>query len=671
MVSSFFWVGAGLLFICGFGGDNVHIKLVGCHCLLFFVGVGVLGGFTQSVQLVMTEEGLMLFYVLLFPTPSFAFRAFAELIAGAFYGSLGCRAGDACPFLHDRSRLPGDRAREDAGMGPQSSGAMGAVAGNNSQDGTNAQLSLSRGGGDSTGRGGRRYESGLVERSKVVTKPVPKAQVDDPRDFQLQQLRRRFSPTERTEDDGTTLIFRMVPSDPDFPFEMVGLECELKVPLTYPTSGRPSLHVRNKEMGRGYQINVEKGFDVLVAQSPQATLLGLMNALDKRLEVLLSEQKAETIKLLPNAGPRPPQQKVDPRPKTPPKPSVSIPSIPTPQTYSAEQKTQAFAKREAETKQLEARLGRLPLFSKSSDGVVYTIPVEPRKRGDLPVPLQHVRTVKLFVPLLYNLQPCRIELQGVSKDAANTTETAFEQRAKAKPDMSLMAHVNYLSQNMHVLATKPMAEKEKEPSGVSSTQTAETLSHTSPEDVSRLQSIGDRSHIQVIPRPPEWNVGNCEDDETESDDYDSYDSGDESLDGAAEGHDPGTEESVEGPERGILLSFPFLELYGIELLELVSLGITVKCERCKDRMDVNNLRNNANGEASGLRSESCKKCASVMSIGMVFALVMGRRAVLTICRLQERIDACQLRACGILGSRWLHRRRSPSQVYLDHMSCRL
>ena len=589
---------------------------------------------------------------------SLAFCVSVELIGDGICWISGCRAGDACPFLHDRSGLLGGRAEAEAdpGIGPQSSGPKGTVTGNHSLGHTHARFKPSHEERASTPQGSRRYDPGPVDRSKVVSKPVPRAQVDDPRDFQLQQLRRRFSPRERTGDDGTNLTFRMVPSDPDFPFEMVGLECELKLPLAYPASGRPSLHVTNKEMGRGYQINVEKGFDALVAESPQATLLGLMTALDKRLEALLSEQKAETIKLLPNAGPRPQLQKTESGLKTLPQPTVSVPKAQTPPTCSPERKAQAYAKRETETKQLEARLGRLPLFSKSSDGVVYTIPIEPRKRGDLPVPLQHVKMVKLSVPLLYNLQACRIEMQGVSKDAAMITEEAFEQRAKANPDASLMAHINYLSQNMHVLATTPLSGKEEEPSGVSPTPTAESFKEIYPDDAFKLQSVDDRSHIQVIPRPPEWNVGNSEDDRTESDDgYDSYDSGDESLEEAAEGHEPITEEPAGGPERGILLSFPFLELYGIELLELVSLCITVKCERCKDTLDVTNLRNNANGETAGLRSESCKKCANAMSIGMI-SLVVRRRAVLMARRLQKGIHACQFRPCGILGSGWLHGR---------------
>ena len=494
----------------------------------------------------------------------------------------------------------------------------GTAKGDDSQGQSHAQYNRSHGGRPELNvQAGRRYDPGPVERSRVVPKPVSRAQVDDPRDFELQQLRRRFSPTEKTENDGTILTFRMVPSDPDFPFEMVGLGCVLRVPLTYPKSGSPSLHVTNKEMGRGYQINVEKGFDALVQTSPQATLLGLLNSLDKQLEALLTEQKAETIKLLPNVGPRPSQQKAGPGLQTSSQSIVPAESRKVPETYSAEQKAQANSKRETETRQLEARLGRLPLFAKSADGIGYTVPIEPRKADDLPIPLQSVKTVKLIVPSLYNLQPCRIELQGVGKDAASLTERAFEQRARANPDVSLMGHINYLSQNMHILATVSIKGNDEPASSSLSLPTTDIVAHAPAERTSIPESIDDRSHIRVIPRPPEWTVGNS-DDGTESEDSDSYDSGDESLDEAAKELEPRPEESGKSPEHGILLSFPFLELHGIELLELVSLCITVKCERCKDTMDVSNVRNNANGEASGLRSESCKKCAMEMSIGKLF-----------------------------------------------------
>ena len=407
----------------------------------------------------------------------------------------------------------------------------------------------------------------------------------------------------------------MAPSDPDFPFEMVGLECVLHVPRGYPKGERPSIDVKNKEMGRGYQINVERGFARLAETRPQSTLLGLMNSLDKELESLLTEQKAETITIIPNKTPSRSVQRTEPVESAQetrsiqPKPALLSK---TQENYTPEQRRLASERREAETRQLEARIGRLPLFSKSSDGIAYTVPITPRKHADLPVPLQAAKTVQLFVPLLYPLQHCRVEIQGVSREAAKNTERGFEQKSKESPETTLMGHVNYLAQNMHVLATQPMEDPEADKADVPDVASLSLEEKVPRKDVRLAKGEEDhRSHIQVIPRPPEWAAQNGEEDPTDSEDSDSYDSGDEDEEdgGAALDNVPQSSTSTTAPERGISLSFPFLELYGIELLELVSLCITIKCERCKDTMDISNLRNNAS------RSESCKKCATPLNVG--------------------------------------------------------
>lgn len=464
---------------------------------------------------------------------------------------------------------------------------------------------------------GRQYVPPPVDESRVFHRPTPQAQTQDARAFQIQQLKRRFSPAEEAENGGTALIFRMSPSDPDFPFELEGLECVLHVPSTYAKGGKPTIDVKNKEMGRGYQINIERGFDALFAKAPNATLLGLMNALDKQLESLLTAEKAETITIVPNSGAGR---------TTKPQPLQAPPSSERPRPPRAIQKTEVFtfqqrriaeARRGAETRQLEARLGRLPLFSKSSDSIAYIIPIEPRRHDDLPVPLQAVKTVRLFVPLLYPLQQCRIEIQGVSREAAAKTERAFERRVIESPEMNLIGHVNYLAQHMHIFATEPEPESSQQPTQAEnvplpledSLSSDVAIAHEEPP----LNANEDlRSHIKFIPRPPEWAAGSDDEASGDSDYSDSYDSGDEFPDEENESH--ALEAAPEAPsdsrpERGISLSFPNLELYGIELLELVSLRITVKCERCKDTLDVNSLRN-----ASGTRSESCKKCTSSFSL---------------------------------------------------------
>ena len=442
----------------------------------------------------------------------------------------------------------------------------------------------------------------------MVSKPVSQAQVEDPRQFQIKQLRRRFSPTETAEDGGTAFTFQLVPSDPDFPFEMEGLECVLHVPSRYPREDRPTLEVKNEEMGREWQDRVEQGFARLAANSPHGTLLGFMNQLDRQLESLLMDKKEEPITIIPNRIPGKLEQHTEPS-----KPAqLAIPATNVgkpPQTYTPEQLRTASQRREAETSQLEARLGRMPLFSKSSDGIAYTVPITPRKHADLPVPLQGLKKIKLFVPLLYPLQPCRIELQDVSRDAAKPTEKGFGRKVKGD-EGTLMGYVNWLAQNMHVLATEVIEEPAFE-TDVRQPVHVQVGEAANEEKVDSTTRDGDdRSHIKVIPRPPEWFGNNEADDESSDSEYsDSYDSGDEDEDGGAALEAVPERQSKDGPERGISLSFPSLELYGIELLELASLSIAIKCERCKDIMDINNLRDKAQ------KSESCKKCAMPLSVG--------------------------------------------------------
>jgi len=130
-------------------------------------------------------------------------------------------------------------------------------------------------------------------------------------------------------------------------------------------------------------------------------------------------------------------------------------------------------------------------------------------------------------------------------------------------------------------------------------------------------TLPDRSHIQVIPRPPEWAYARKEDEQEDwsSDDSYSYDSGDETEDEEDETSAPSNAPTTGPAERGILLSFPALELYSIELLELSLLSITVKCSRCKESQDIERLKNNVQGDHTGMKEVVCKKCAHSIAAG--------------------------------------------------------
>lgn len=454
----------------------------------------------------------------------------------------------------------------------------------------------------------RRYNPPTVDASRIIQKPVSRFQRDNPREFQIRQLERRFSTLQKeVRNDEITLSFQLVPSDPDFPFELAGLDCVLRVPATYPQDARPSLAVKNKDMPRGYQINVERGFDILVQRSPQATLLALINALDKQLEALLTEQKAETIKIMPNTS-RIAMRQVVEAPHFVVSQATAAPKKVELQR-SPEQLRTAQAQREAETRQLEARLGRLPLFSKSADGIAFTVPITPRMLGDLPVPLQSVRSIKLIVPMLYPLQHCRIEIPDASGEVARKTERAFITRLENNVGATLMAHVNYVAQHMHEMATEP--EELEEPAEPAAPMEHLHIEADNPEVPDRGFSVleGDRSHIKIIPRPPEWTTHENGEADSDSDFSDSYDSGDEFEEEHEEQPEGQTSESIhevpsnQAAERGISLSFPSLELYNVELLELSSVSLSVKCTRCKTSSDIPNLR------PSHPRSASCSKCA--------------------------------------------------------------
>ncbi|KAI4162321.1 MAG: hypothetical protein LQ342_004035 [Letrouitia transgressa] len=537
----------------------------------------------------------------------------SQTSAGSMDGEeKSCRAGDACPFIHNTTVLESARDKSGTGQGGE---------GNAKSSSKPVAASTIKPTGSSDGetlrpQPGRRYVPPPVDRARIVQKPVSRLERENPREFQLQQLRRRFSTVEESEHGGSAFAFKLIPSDPDFPFELTALDCVLHIPSGYPKYGNPSLDVNNREMGRGYQINVERGFDAIAKRMPQRTLLDLVNALDKQLESLLTEQKAETIKIIPNANTtssawqqaetvEPVQQHSDQRP-----------------SYTPGQQQAAQARRETELRQVEARLGRLPSFRKQPDGVSYNIPISPRNTAELPVPLQIIKSVTLLIPLSYPLQPCRIELPGISREAASNTENAFGRRAKEHPETSLMEHINHLAQNMHKMSTDDI-EHDEESEGVK--LPVESLDLSNDEGANRPllegESQDDRDHIRIIPRPPEWADGNENRNTSDSDESDSYESDDESSDQdnpMAPATAPESTPTSQSAERGLALSFPSLELHNVELLELISLSITVKCTRCKTAVDVTNL------QPSTTRSESCSKCAQPFALTYRRELMHGR-----------------------------------------------
>ncbi|KAI8254622.1 hypothetical protein K4K56_008263 [Colletotrichum sp. SAR 10_98] len=448
---------------------------------------------------------------------------------------------------------------------------------------------------------------------RVVPKPVPAAQAKDPRGYQLGQLRKRFSPRESTVDGGaaTSLVFKLKPSDPDFPFELEHLDCDLRVPEDYPEAA-PVLHVRNSDIPRGFGVNVERGWDRLVRERQGASLLALTYALDKNLEVFLSEQKADTVKLVSFKDTKDTRhlEAAGAAGASSPAPAAKAPSQkPAPvrryepeEYFTQEEMAAAKARRAQETRQLETRMGRLSLYRRSADGIVYTLPLEPRRRGELPSGLQSVKTVHLIVPLLYPLQPLRIQINECESQDAEPLEELFVRKAAEQKQMTLTSHLNYLAQNMHALAKQALA-----PPKPAKTEPAVAPEKDAKAKAPEAGADEDRSHVKVIPRPPEWDRQARHGAAADADDdtSDSYESDDSSNDGGANlDAEAPTLSSGLTPERGTSISFPDIELHSIELFQVSILNLSVKCTRCKTANEITGLRHEAPQTAS------CRKCAA-------------------------------------------------------------
>ncbi|KAK1989783.1 hypothetical protein LX36DRAFT_470627 [Colletotrichum falcatum] len=473
-------------------------------------------------------------------------------------------------------------------------------------------------------QGGNTHQQAVPQprSDRVVPKPVPEAQSRDPRGYQLGQLRKRYSPRESTAADGTTtvLLFRLKPSDPDFPFELEHLQCELRVPEDYPDAA-PVLRVQNGDIPRGFGINIERGWERLVRdRQGAATLLALTHALDKNLESFLSEQEAATVKLVSfkdtkdtrhleavataaaaaAASSAAPASQIAKAPSPPPSRHYA------PEEYfTQEEMAAAKARRAHETRQLETRMGRLSLYRRSPDGIVYTLPLEPRRRDELPAGLQGVKTVHLIVPLLYPLQPLRIQLNECDSQDAEPLEELYVHKAAEQKQMSLTSHLNYLAQNMHVLASQALAPP-KPDARAKPTPVPETDPKAKAKARATAASDEDRGHIKVIPRPPEWGRSGGAGGEDDSDTSDSYDSDDDDDDeGGADldAEPPGLGSGLTA-ERGTSISFPTIELHGIELFQVSILNLSVKCARCKTVNEMTGLRHEVP------QTSSCRKCAA-------------------------------------------------------------
>ncbi|PWW80809.1 hypothetical protein C7212DRAFT_289818 [Tuber magnatum] len=457
-----------------------------------------------------------------------------------------------------------------------------------------------------------------VDPSKVVKRPIPRGRSEF-----ISQVLRRFGCRGQVAD--TEITVSMSPSDPDFPYDIKQLVFKLSVPKSYPESldALPSIKVINEDIPMGFRANIERGFDGLAVRRKDATLLDLLNSLDRSLEGFLAAEKIETLKIVPNTSQstlwQPTRAQTPHTTVQPPKPSVSLTAFPV-DSSTPEEASTARARRQRETHRLEARMRESGIFRKSEDGTRYTIPIEPRKKYELPVPLQNVTSVVLIVPLSYDIHRPWLEFPGVPEDVVRRVNNGFAKQIQKNPKFSLMENINTLCSNLHIMATQeepsenPLEERVEE-----TVQSPDNLvgptTPTVPGEEKPTGLVPDKDHVQVIPHPPDWNIP---EDGGSDDNVDSeYDSDDYVSDDPEPNHGEGTSDRVDRKaiERGTAMSLPGIDMPGVQLLEIAQLNVIVKCSKCKKELEVNDLKPTMPGKGSKPKLSQCEKCSQVLGIG--------------------------------------------------------
>ncbi|KAF8459438.1 hypothetical protein BGX38DRAFT_13557 [Terfezia claveryi] len=501
----------------------------------------------------------------------------------------------------------------------------------------------------------QRIHNPIVDPTRAVKRSIPETR--NTRQVQLLQLQQRY---QFKGDDGsneaTDFTINLTPSDPEFPYAVDALNFVLTVPQEYGASvsggkadgnvafdeeTRPTIHVLNEDIPVGFKINIQNGFNEIVRNaSKAATLLDIVDTLDKRLEGFLAAEKASTIKIIPNVP-----NKASPNSgiatgiaaSTLGPTNVDVflqhdaymeshsqKTAPLP-AYSQDEIAVAAVKRAQDVRQLEARLGRSDVYRRTEapDGeLIYTVPLEARRKDLLSAPLLTMRSVILRVPKLFNLEPCIITVTGtgITRDVSEPLEKKFIQQVKTNPNWSLMAQLNALAANLHVMATEAMEEEaeakkekrkhEEENEPVQEVEIKAIIDNAEEGLLTTAKgSLGlvedDREHIVVIPRPPEWSYvragGESDSDTGDDSDYESISEDDEEK----------REIAVSNlRERGTALSFPGIQMPGVQLLEVLVINVTVKCIKCKTTVDVMQIR-----PGGKPRFDRCDKCSAIYSIG--------------------------------------------------------
>ncbi|KAK3830884.1 MAG: hypothetical protein JOS17DRAFT_685039 [Linnemannia elongata] len=516
-----------------------------------------------------------------------------------FLTKKGCRNGDSCRFSHNNAPT----------LAPTGSTASAAT---DSSSTTQATAPAPR----------RRVVPAATRQP--VRKPVPASlqHLDKDtaaaslRSFEIDQLASRFassfiarssSSSSVTDEETDNFELKIVPSDPDFPYEISALHVLLAVPKSYPTKSC-SVQVLNRDIPKGFATNLERGFDQAAAQQ-QKSLLAHLNWLDVNMEQLLQKPPAPTIRFIGHANNNsnsnaysgkssPSNDTSSPQQQPPP---------PVQKTYTPAERDQANLQRQKQMNQIQARF-RSSFESLSPTAV--NISLESTDKDKMPIKWEGPLWIVLMVPVLYPLEPCDIRLRENGNN----------------PEIEIW-RARYVFPSFFSSSVKDIPQPAQ---GSSRPRAAGNFS-----EIDRTEHKGKLIYVDAPQEPRRGNFDTIQDHGViTSDDEDDDDSSESEEESSDENHtgpttnnndnrgeddecDSEQEEEEEeeesgskaggpviesAPKRGIEIRMPDLKLDHISLLYCRSLSLLVRCNRCKALIDMPELR----------KWRTCENCQSLL-----------------------------------------------------------
>ncbi|KAF9191867.1 hypothetical protein BGZ51_006587 [Haplosporangium sp. Z 767] len=308
------------------------------------------------------------------------------------------------------------------------------------------------------------------------------------RAFEIAQVERRFGTSPASarptlEDGDSVLDLHIVPSDPDFPYDISSLHVQLVVPKDYPRQPC-SLKVLNKDIPVGFATNLERGFAGVAQQNK--SLLGHLNWLDVNMEQLLQKPPAPTIRFVGHSnqsqatGSSVDRSNVSsasttPKPTTTTTTTTTKPSSTSAQVSSSnppshitktavqtsftfQQLDEASVQRQKQLAQIQAR------FRSSFESISPTnirIALVAADKSKMPVKWDGALWVNLLVPKIFPLEPCSIRLKEddcnpeVEQWRARNVEQGFSKIVASMPQLSLFQLLNQLNRDLKDLLSLP------------------------------------------------------------------------------------------------------------------------------------------------------------------------------------------------------------------------